>query len=210
MGLTFGSSDDGFDLVEEGHYAFQLMTIHPPQVEPNPFFDAYCNENPDYDRDNDPLGKRERSNIAMDVVVLGRGEFAGSRVRVYSGSKPGNEMGNPQYPTKLRTISEAILGRKLEKGETVDSDDIINGTFGATVVHKAKRDGGIKVVLEGYVKYKRKNQPAPVEPVVEDDDVDDEPVVAAPAPAKTRRPAPAQPVVEYDDEEDFPDDEATG
>lgn len=172
MGYTFGSSDAAdFEIPDENVYVFQLTEIGEPRVEPNPFY-----------KEGEPESKRERCNIRLDCTVYqtvgGDDELRGVMVRHYSGSAPGNEMGSDQYPTKLRGVAEAILGRKLEPKESVDSDQLINGYFTATLKHKTKKDGGIKAVIESPMPYRqqgtgqggrRRQAPPPPPPPVDEE-----------------------------------------
>lgn len=168
---TFGSSDaPDFEIPDENVYIFQLTEIGEPRIEANPFY-----------QDGEPESKKERSNVRLDATVFksvaGDDEWAGTMVRIYSSSKPGNELGSSKYPTKLRAIANAILGRKLDDGETIDTEDILNGYFQATLTHKPKKDGSPKAVIESPMPYKQqgtgqggRRRPAPPPPPMEEFD----------------------------------------
>lgn len=166
MAITFKVSDSSdFELPDEGFYLFQLGQIPEPKIEDDPFW-----------KPGDPERKKIRSNVYLDCTIQQDEDWSGTMVRVYSTSKPGNELGSPSYPTKLRAIVEAILGRKLTDGESVDADDIEYGYFGAVVKHRARQNGGTKAVLEGFAPAKRKGgkrKPEPPKELFADDDFDE-------------------------------------
>lgn len=206
MSYTFGSSDaSDFELPDPDAYIFQVTAINPPEIRPNSFFDQWVAEYNEkqqvkatklgqsfapYDVDRDPLHKKEESNVVIECTVFksvsGDDEWTGTMVKFYSSSKACNEMGNPEYPTKLRILANAVLGRTasaknlLERGETVDADQILNGYFQGTYVHKEKKAGGIRGQIEAtsIIPYKaqgtgqggrRRNAPPPPPPPVEEE-----------------------------------------
>lgn len=181
MSHTFGSSDaNDFELPDADTYLFHVTAVNVPQIRLNSFYDQWVadyekRKGVAYDHENDPLNKKEESNTVIECTVRkavsGDDEWAGSMIRFYSSCKPGNEMGSVEYPTRLRLLTNAVLGRTLENGELMVSEDrpvkegespspehydgadpetgelcrmhrgITNGYFIGTYVHKMKKDG---------------------------------------------------------------------
>ena len=188
MSYTFGSSDaSDFEIPDEDHYIFQVTKLNPPELRPNKFFEQFCTKyfednGVEYDRESDPKKKKIESNVVAECSIFksvsGDEEWSGTMVKYYSGSKPGNEMGSIEFPTKLRKLANAVLGRTLQNGETVDQTDIENGYFTGAYVHKTKQDGGLRGQIESPLPYKaqgtgqggRRRQAAAPPPPVEEFD----------------------------------------
>jgi hypothetical protein len=183
MSYTFGSSDaSDFEMPDPDVYIFQITNVHEPEMRPNRFFDQFCRDfykkhEVEYDRENDPQQKKEESSVVIDCTVFksasGDAEWAGTMVKYYSSSKEGNELGSNEYPTKLRRLAVAVLGRPMENGEQVTSAQLLNQYFQGTYVHKTKQDGGLRGQIESPIPYKaqgtgqggrRRQQTAPPPP----------------------------------------------
>jgi hypothetical protein len=166
MSFTFGSSSDSpeFEVPDGDIYVFQVTKVNAPEHRPNRFFEQFCNdyakkEGIEYDRDGDPKGKKIESNVVLECTILqsagGDKEWAGTMVRYYSSSKPGNELGSTEYPTKLRRLANAVLNKTMQNGETIDADDILNGYFQGTYEVTEKEDGSVRGKIVSCAPYKQ-------------------------------------------------------
>ena len=75
-----------------------------------------------------PQQKKVESNVVIECTIAksaaGDDEWRGTAIRYYSSSKIGNELGSVEYPTKLRRLANAVLGKTLQNEILVGSHTI--------------------------------------------------------------------------------------
>jgi hypothetical protein len=151
MAVLSRQSADDFEIVDEGHYTFEWMRggdAHngEPYEEPNIFYDP---SKPDNNKN-----KKSRWSVVVDFYVRDNEDWEGEFVRMWFNPT----MGTIEYPSAMRPFVAAALGLKADEIDDeadYDTDDCETRRFQAMCVHKAKKNGGVKAVLEAPVPLKR-------------------------------------------------------